>query len=89
MKTREGEKNACEPVRSQPEVTDIELRRMCEGMEEMICEYGSPLPHSGQGGFMYSLSRFGSCSGLCKTPNKVGIRLFCGLWEGFYPLGPQ
>ena len=37
MKTREGGNKACDPFRSQPQVPDVELRRMGEAMEEMIC----------------------------------------------------
>ena len=36
MKTREGGNKACDPVRSQPQVPDVELRRMGEAMEEVI-----------------------------------------------------
>jgi len=36
VKTREGENKACDPVRSQPQVTEVELRRMGETMENMI-----------------------------------------------------
>ena len=36
MKTREGGNKACDPVRSQPQVPGVELRRMGEAMEEVI-----------------------------------------------------
>ena len=43
MKTREGGNKACDPVRSQPDVTDVELRRMGETMKVMICGVLFPL----------------------------------------------
>ena len=36
MKAREGGNDACDPVRSQPKVPDVKLRRMGEAMEEVI-----------------------------------------------------
>ena len=37
-----GGENACDPVRSQPEVTEVEFRRMGEEMEEMIVSVWFP-----------------------------------------------
>ena len=36
LKTRKRGNKACDPVRSQPQVQDVELRRMGEAMEEVI-----------------------------------------------------
>ena len=36
MKTRKGRNKVCDPVRSQPQVSDVELRRVGEAMEEVI-----------------------------------------------------
>ena len=36
MKTEWVGNKACESIRSQPEVTDVEIRRMDEAMEEII-----------------------------------------------------
>ena len=35
MKIREGGSKACDPVTSQPELTDVDLRRMSKAKEEM------------------------------------------------------
>ena len=37
LKVREGGNKACEPVRYQPQVLDVELRRMDDAMEEVVC----------------------------------------------------
>ena len=42
MKTREGGNNACDPVRSQPQVPDVELRKIGEAMEEVISGVWDP-----------------------------------------------
>ena len=42
MKTREEGNKTDDPVRSQPEVTDVELRRVGEATEEIRCGGGFP-----------------------------------------------
>ena len=37
VKAREAGNKTCNPVRCQPQVPDVKLRRMGEAMEEVIC----------------------------------------------------
>ena len=82
MKIRVGGNKACNPVRSQPEVTYVDLRWMGETMAEMI------------GGVWFSTAALGTVCidlmdwtifgynlGLFKSLNEVEIRLIHRLWK--------
>ena len=88
MKAKEEGNKGGDPVRSPPEVTDVELNRVGEAMEEMICGVWFPTA-AFRASWINGRVESVLVDGLFKTLNEVGIRLFCGIWEGSLPLGPH